>query len=67
LSVEVESAEEIRRGILKELKEMANDCLIRVAQLIHDEKWEQAIGALGTIEYVLRYARDWNEKEALAL
>ena len=50
----------IRRGIVKELKKTAWKSLRRVEDYVNDGEWDKAIGALGTIEYVCKAAKEWN-------
>lgn len=54
----VENVEEIRRGVLDELRDMAVKALARVEMYVAQEEWDKAIGALGSIEYVLRCAKE---------
>ena len=59
MTEKVQSMEEIRRGVIKELKKLLWEGLRRVEDLAGDDKWDQALGALSTLECVLRRAKEW--------
>lgn len=60
MTAKVESVEEIKRGLVKELKKKVWLCLERIEDFISEDEWERALAAVDTIQYIIRMAREWN-------
>ena len=58
----VESKEELRRGVIAELKRVALDTLERIRFTVGCEEWSEAAGALATLDYVIGLAKEWAQQ-----
>jgi len=55
----METNDDVGRQVYQDLKQLARDTIDRIQELISLDRLDEAIGALGTIEYVLRCAKEW--------
>ena len=61
MSEKIESTEEVRRGVTKELKKLAWKACLRLQDMISEEEWDRAVGAVGAIRYILEAAKEWKQ------
>lgn len=59
MAEKVESAEEIRRDVVKELKTQALKALAKIENWVVTDEFDRAIGGLGTVRYIIECAREW--------